>query len=161
MKDFLKKLNRFLGKAALATYAGGGPEVDPEEPGFTELEYKQGDWFYKDSYTGFFQSWGREVVWYKKKPVWNQIYGGGMVKKYHHNFKFSHETFNFLKKALSAGEKKKLFQPRGPKKFKQGDWLYQCKWQGDITNFLGSEKIFYKNKVVFIHNFYGGLVVAK
>lgn len=32
MRDeyFLKDLNRFLGKAALATYAGGGAETTPE-----------------------------------------------------------------------------------------------------------------------------------
>lgn len=38
-EKILKELNIFLGKAALATYAGGGPEVDPEEPGFKELEF--------------------------------------------------------------------------------------------------------------------------
>ena len=47
-----------------------------------ELEFKEGDWYYKDSYTGFFQSWGREVVWYNKKPFWTQIYGGGMNKEF-------------------------------------------------------------------------------
>jgi len=55
-KKLLQELNRFLGKAALNTYAGGGQEVDPEEVGFKELEFKEGGWYYKDSYTGFFQS---------------------------------------------------------------------------------------------------------
>ena len=43
-KKLLEELNRFLGKAALATYAGGGPDVDPEEPGFKDLEFKKGKW---------------------------------------------------------------------------------------------------------------------
>ena len=66
-ENFKKELNEFLGKAMLATYAGSGPEAD-SGTGFTELEFKEGDYLYRDSYTGFFQSWGREVVWYNGKP---------------------------------------------------------------------------------------------
>jgi len=156
----LKELNRFLGKAALSTYAGGGPDVDPEGLKFKELEFKEGKWYYKDSYSGFFRSWGREVVWFNKQPVWTQIYGGGMTKKFWGDAKFAHETFNFLKKALSAGEKKEKFQPRGPKRFSDGNWEYSCVWNGDITGFEGYERIMFRKKVVFTHNFLGGLVIA-
>lgn len=157
----LKELNRFLGKAAINTYAAGGREVDPEEAGFKELEFKDGKWYYKDSYTGFFQSWGREVIWYENKPLWTQIYGGGMSKKFGGDTKFAHETFDFLKKALSAGEKQDAFQPRGPKTFAAGDWEYSCSWKGDITRFAGHEKIMFKGEVVFTHDFLGGLILAR
>ena len=159
-KKILKELNIFLGKAASATYAGGGPEVDPEEPGFKELEFRKGKWRYRDSYTGFFQSFGRETVWFNKKPFWMQIYGGGMEKNFRHNARFAHQTFTFLKKALSAGEKQKKFQPRGPKKFVDGDWKYICQWQGDIIKFEGKEKILFKKKIVFTHDFLGGLSIS-
>ena len=158
-KQILKELNNFLGKAALATYAGGGGEVDPEEPGFKELGFREGKWRYRDSYTGFPQSFGQETVWLKSKPFWTQIYGGGMEKNFRSNAKFSHQTFAFLKKALSAGEKQKKFQPRGPKKFVNGDWEYICQWQGDIVKFKGREKILFKKKIVFTHDFLGGLVI--
>lgn len=157
----LKELNDFLGRAALATYAGGGQEVDPEEAGFKELEFKEGDWYYKDSYAGFFQSWGREVVWFKNQPVWNQIYGGGMIRKFHNDVKFAHETFDFLKKALSAGEKRDEFQPRGPKLFLVNNWRYSCEWVGDISRFSGHEEISLNEEVVFTHDFYGGLIIAR
>jgi hypothetical protein len=160
-QEILKTLNSFLGRAALKTYAGGGVEVDPEEAGFKELEYREGDWFYKDSYTGFFQSWGRETVWFKNKPIWTQLYGGGMVADCRDNEAFAHETFNFLKKALSAGEKEEVFQPRGPREFTDGDWLYSCQSNGDITNFSGHEQIFFKGRIVFIHDFLGGLILAR
>jgi hypothetical protein len=162
MKELLKALNRFLGKAALNTYAGGGSEVDPEECGFKELEFgdKGSEWYYKDSYTGFFQSWGREVVWHNKKPFWTQIYGGGMTAKFQNDTKFAHETFDFLKKALSAGEKQEKFQPRGPDRFTDGDWEYICKWKGDITRFEGREKILFRGEVVFTHDFLGGLILG-
>jgi len=159
--NLLLELNKFLGKAALNTYAGGGKEIDPKEAGFTELEYMDGDWFYKDSYTGFFQSWGREVVWYNNKPFWTQIYGGGMVQQFQNDLNFAHETFGFLKKALSSGEKQGTFQPRGPKNFSEGDWDYSCEWQGDITKFEGHEQIFLNKKLVFIHDFMGGLILSK
>ena len=161
MTELLKELNCFLGKATLNTYAGGGTEVDPEEPGFKELEFKENSWYYKDSYTGFFQSWGREAVWHNQKPFWTQIYGGGMTKKFQKDAKFAHKTFDFLKKALSVGEKQKNFQPRGPKEFADGDWKYSCKWKGDITRFKGHEKIQFKGMGVFTHDFLGGLILVR
>jgi hypothetical protein len=126
--DFtIEQLDEFLGKAALATYAGGG-EVDPSKPdfvsrlpGFKELEYKEGDFYYRDSYAGFFRSAGQEVVWFKNVPVWSQCYAGGMTQKNCNDEKFAKETFDFLKKALSQGEKRAAFQPRGPKNFKEGE----------------------------------------
>ncbi|MBU0540474.1 hypothetical protein KKF59_01700 [Patescibacteria group bacterium] len=157
----LQKLNSFLGRAAGNTYAGGGQEVDPEEARFKELEFHEGDWHYKDSYAGFFQSWGREVVWLNKKPFWMQIYGGGMTEKFQNDIKLAHETFDFLKKALSAGEKQEAFQPRGPKNFSDDEWEYSCEWSGDITKFEGHEKILFKKEVVFTHDFLGGLVLAR
>ncbi len=157
-ENFKKELNEFLGRASLSTYAGSGAETD-SGIGFHELEFREGDWHYRDSYTGFFQSWGREVVWYKEKIVWNSLYGGGMVSEYHGNRQFAHDTFSFLKKVLSAGEKVETFQPRGPNHFKEGDWEYNCDWKGDIESFNGDEKISYQGKVVFTHHFFGGFVV--
>jgi len=161
MKESLQELNRFLGKASLATYAGGGPEARPQRPGFRELEYKDGNWEYRDSYTGFFRSWGQEVVWHNGQPYWTQLYGGGMVEELINNETFAHQTFDFLKKALSDGEKQEEFQPRGPSSFTDGDWEYSCEWQGDIANFEGHEKILLNGKVVFTHDFMGGLILSR
>lgn len=161
----LEELNQFLGKAALATYAGGGEAVDPSRsgfvarlPGFKELRYEEGDFEYQDSYAGFFRSAGQEVVWYKKMPVWSQCYSGGMAKQYENDEEFARQTFNFLKKALSEGEKCTTFQPRGPKSFKEGDWDYNCELIGNIAEFQGNEAIRYKGEAVFAHNFSGGLL---
>ena len=156
-EDFKRELNKFLGKASLATYAGSGFGAD-SGTGFTELEFKEGDFFYRDSYAGFFQSWGREVVWYKGKPVWNSLYGGGMVKEFYGDEQFAHETFTFLKKAMSAGAKIEKFQPRGPQEFKEGEWGYKCEWEGDVEKFSGDEAILHKGNIVFTHHFFGGFV---
>ena len=168
MEFTLEQLNNFLGKATLATYAGGGKNIDPSKPdfisrfkGFKELEYKEGDFYYRDSYAGFFRSAGEEVIWFKEKPVWTQCYGGGMEEKFCEDEKSAKETFSFLKKALSCGEKSSSFQPRGPKEFKNGEWEYYCALQGDITDFEGNEKILYKGNIVFTHKFFGGLLKWK
>lgn len=165
MEFTLEQLNNFLGKAALATYAGGGKIVDPSRPdfvsrfpGFKELEYKEGDFYYRDSYAGFFTSAGQEVVWFKEKPVWTQVYGGGMLPEFQSDEAFTHRTFDFLKKALSHGEEKEAFQPRGEREFVFEDWKYQCDWGGDITSFKGSEEILFKGQPVFRHDFSGGLL---
>lgn len=90
------ELNRFIGKATKATYAGGGGKVDqPHRSGFNELEYLEEDWYYRDSYTGFLRSWGQEVVWYKGEPYWTCLYGGGMASnKLDHNMAVAIDRHN-------------------------------------------------------------------
>ena len=171
-QEFLKELNQFLGKASRATYAGSGAEITPERLGFRELEYPEGNWYYRDSYTGWFRSWGTELVRYDGKPVWNALYGGGMEPECQKDVEFARMTFDFLKKALSAGEKQEVFQPRGPKVFYDDDWQdwkYEADWIGDITQFIGNERILCglrdtpigSRKVVFTHHFAGGLIIGK
>jgi hypothetical protein len=149
-KKLLQELNRFLGRAALNTYAGGGQEVDPEEVGFKELEFKEGNWYYKDSYAGFFQSWGREVVWYNQKPVWTQIYGGGMTAKFQNDTKFAHETFDFLKKALSAGEKKRFFNLAVQKVFLVVIGNILANGMAILQNFMDMKKSCSKKKLFLL-----------
>ncbi|MCR4324735.1 MAG: DUF5680 domain-containing protein [Candidatus Curtissbacteria bacterium] len=157
----LDELNRFLGEASLKTYAGTGVETKATIKGFKELEYRDGDWYYRDNYTGFFKSWGQEVVWYKDQPVWMSLYGGGLEKEFYGDEAFAIKIFNFLKKALSSGEKSKNFQPRGPKNLSDGDWVYHCQWTGDLSDFKGHEEILYKGRVVFTHDFIGGVVIPR
>lgn len=166
MDNFLEQLNQFLGRATLSTYACGGEEINPEKTGlrfsgFKEFEYREGDFYYRDSYSGFFVSSGQEVVWYKNIPVWMQSYGGGMEPKFRKDEKLAHETFDFLKRALSQGEKINDFQPRGMSGFKDGDWEYFCEWSGGLANFKGDEKIIYKSEVVFTHHFFGFIILYK
>ncbi len=156
----LKSLNIFLKTATLKTYAGGlEPESNPERDGFTELVYHEGDYEYRDSYAGFFRSWGQEVIKYKDTPIWNSLYGGGMEEKYFDDRDFALETFKFLKKAMKQKTNDDSFQLRGPKIFKKGGWEYVCDWIGDIHDFSGNEEISFNGEIVFTHNFFGGLII--
>lgn len=150
------QLTAFIDNAGKATYAGGGKEEKvPLNPGFTELTHSDGNFFYRDSYVGYLQSWGVEVVRYKNKPVWVASYGGGMTAGYE---SFPNECFEFLKKVLNKRESGLM---RGPQLFEDGDWKHTYTQEGDVFNFSGYQEIFYKNNVAFFHRIIGGLVVNK
>ena len=153
-----EELTQFWNKAATATWAGGGPEATSDtRPGFKVLEYRDGDWLYQDSYSGFLRSWGQEVIWYENKPVWSQIYGGGMVQK-HMDPELASNAFRFLKQAISKG-KDGEFSPRGPSVETNGDFYYKCSWNGDVSRFNGYEQIYYRGSKVFEHDFLGGFLI--
>ena len=153
------KLQDFFNIATQHTYAGAGGLVAPWKLGFTELEYAEGDWYYRDSYTGHVQSWGQETVWYMKEPVWVQNYGGGLEEKAIKDTSLIVEVFSFLKTALGA--KEKAFQPRGPRRFHKGSFTYETEFAGALNKFEGVEFIVYKHDVVFSHRYCGGLVLGR
>lgn len=150
------ELIAFIDRAGKATYAGGGKEEkQPQNTGFIELIYKEENLSYRDSYTGYMRSWGIEVVRYKNKPVWLASYGGGMTEGYK---TFPDECFEFLKKALNNRENGLM---RGPELLRDGDWKHTYQQRGDVYEFSGYQKIYYKNKLAFFHRIIGGLVVNK
>lgn len=159
MKIDIDNLISFLIRAKSQTYAGGGKEIAPQRPDFKELEYKEGNWEYRDSYTGFYFAPGQEVVRFKGQPIWIMAYSGGMNPEYHGNMIFAKQTFIFLKKALLRAGKSKPF--RGPENFREGDYEYRNSTEGDVKDFKGTERIFYKGKEVFRQHYMGGLILPK
>ena len=163
MEFTLQQLTEFLAKAVTETYAGGGKEIPPWNPGFKELEYPENGWedpsvefYYRDSYSGFYLAPGREVVYFKGVPIWCRVYFGGMEPEHKYD-NFAKRTFIFLKKALLKIDPTKPYK-RGPKYFKEGDWEYISEVKGDITKFQGEERIFHKGELVF-HQRYGGCLI--
>jgi hypothetical protein len=159
MRLDLKKMAAFLVKAKINTYAADGKETSPQRKGFRELEFSDGDFYYRDSYSGYFCAPGQEVVYFKEVPVWTMAYAGGMSEGFQKNKKLTGNTFKFLKKVLSRVEESRPF--RGPKSFSEGEWTYKSSVKGDITNFEGREKIFYRKKEVFTQKYMGGLIIHK
>jgi len=156
---YLKELSKFLVKAKIQSYAGNGKEIETQRPYFKELEFSEGAWNYRDSYSGFYSAQGQEVVKYKGKPFWVMSYSGGMKQKYHGDFDFAKQTFGFLKKVLKLIEKSRPF--RGPEDFKEADYNYVNEVKGDIKSFKGAEIIFYKDEEVFRQDYIGGLVIGE
>lgn len=152
------ELISFIDKAGGATYAGGGErEKTPERIGFTEMVYQEGDFYYRDSWTGYIRSRGMELVRFKGEPVWSCLYGGGMVEGYEG---LADECFDFLKKAISAKGTNNQ-RARGPEQFAAGDWSYTYTQEGDKNEFSGYEEICHKGELVFFHRVIGGLIKHK
>ena len=158
----LNRLAKFLVEAKKKTYASANKmDIDSERPLHEELEFSDGEFYYRDSYVGFFQAPGMEEVRIGKegKTIWTMAYSGEMLPKYQGklNILFAKKTFGFLKKALTLIEESKPY--RGPEKLKEGDWKYKCSVGGDIKKFIGHEKIFFKEEEVFSQDYIGGLVL--
>lgn len=150
-----QQLFEFIDRAGEATWASDGEKAQsPERIGFTELIYKEDDLLYRDSFTGSDRSWGTELVRYQEKPVWNCVYGGGMVDGFE---QLADETYSFLKKALR--EKESTFQSfRGPQLFEEGEWKYVYEQKGPLENFQGYEEIYFKGDLVHFYRLIGGII---
>ncbi|EPZ42582.1 MULTISPECIES: DUF5680 domain-containing protein [Alicyclobacillus] len=151
-KDFLG----FLIESKKATYAsqGGDPSVTPLIDGSRQLEYRSGDFLYRDIYFGMSYFVGQETIYYKTHPVWSMSYGGGVDKKF--DIKCVREIYSFLRKAMREITSNNPY--RGPKKFIEGDLVYTDTNEGDIGWFRGDEKIIRSGEEVYSLSYSGGFL---
>lgn len=154
-----QELQVFIDKASENCYLGEFKKAEIiERQGAFEMEYTDGDWNYRDSFFGFYESAGQELVRLKGIPVWASSYAGGVIEKYIGDEDFFEQLEKFLIKSLSQDGKNIL---RGPDQFIEGDWRYECNSEGDISQFNGIEYIYHKDEKVFHHRFFGGLIIGK
>ncbi len=139
----------FLLRAKRATYAGHGAQMKPSRPASHDLEYREGELYYLDTYLGGEKFGGEEALWVGGAPVWCMNYAGRVVA----------EGFNgdFLKEALAAAPRNRPF--RGPQLYQHGAYSYHCLVSGDFDWFEGYEEIFSEGAKVYECRFHGGLVV--
>ncbi|MFA7253470.1 MAG: DUF5680 domain-containing protein [Patescibacteria group bacterium] len=152
-------LKSFLVEANANGYAANEARILPERPGFQELDFLKGDWYFRDSYAGHYMAPGQEVAYFKNQPVWAMSYSGGMKEQYFSDDYFVGETFKFLKEALLEMDPDKPY--RGPTNYRREEWWYMSKVKGEINDFIGNEKIYNNNILVFEQNFIGGLIIDK
>ncbi len=161
----LGTLAQFLVRARSHGYAGGAKKVaNPQRPGFKEFppfqeEGPAGVLEYVDSYAGHYFAPGQEVVRLNSVPIWHMAYSGGMLPDFHGDKELAHETFQFLKMALSYAPQDRPF--RGPDIFKDGKFDYYNDARGTLADFYGTERIFRSVQAVFRQRYIGGLFVHK
>ena len=146
-------LSEFLVKAKKSTFAKGGNKAEPSRKGSKDFLFQEGDLTYRDSYFGEIYDIGQEIVWQDNKPIWGMNYMGGMKEGYQH---LAEQTFKFLKKCLRMVEPSMPF--RGPKYYKEGDFEYFNKVEGDVTRFSGLEPILFKGKEIYRRIYHGGII---
>ena len=149
-----EELTQFLLKARTKTYTGAGGKVQPVFDGSNQLEYREGDWFYRDVYyTGNRIFMGLEVVYYQDKDVWSMSYYGS----------FKEMTEEELDKILREALMENWQTTRIWKKVKweKNGYKYICQpdFEGSIDELAGVEKISRQGKEVYTFFYAGGILV--
>ena len=143
----------FLIKAKRHTYAAGpAANVESLLAGGTQLEYRAGDWFYRDIYFGEEFFTGQEMVYYRNRPWWSMVYAGGVKLEEPPPDQIS----SFVRRAIIMGDAQAPF--RGPDSFEEGDFRYACAWRGTIEWFEGMEVIFHRERIAYQLTFSGGMI---
>jgi hypothetical protein len=145
------KLQDFLVKAKINTYASKGESKERKlKDGSKELIYKNANLMYRDRYFGFNPFIGEEIVWENGKAIWGMNYYGRILS----NKIDSEQLYGFLKKAMCLVKTRRPF--RGPTCFQEGEWDYKDKSHGTVSDFKGTEIIFFKKKKVYELKYHGG-----
>ena len=147
----------FLISAKLHTYASQGDtaSVPPLLQGGSQLEYRQGAWFYRDIYFGMAYFIGQEVVYRAEQPFFSMVYGGGMLTP-QPTAQEMEDVYGCLQAAMRQVQPDRPF--RGPQAFCQGEYEYHDESQGMVDNFWGVETITRQGLAVYRLRYSGGLI---
>ncbi len=143
-----KELIAFLIRAKKATYAGKGAETTASRTGSHDLVYREGDLMYYDTYLGGEKFAGEETLWISDIPYWSMNYIGRVTG--------SPFSGDFLKEALLHVPEQMPY--RGPEKYENGDYTYDCSVEGSFDWFQGKEAIRYREELIYECFFHGGLI---
>lgn len=143
----------FLLRAKRASYASGAATVGSSRPTSSDLRYTEDDFLYLDTYLGSRDFIGEEAVWFQEKPIWGMNYHGRMLSE-----SIPDGFIDTLRAALFAVPAESPF--RGPAEFNLGDFRYTCRWQGDLDQYSGHERIEYNGRPLYELVFHGGKISA-
>jgi uncharacterized protein DUF5680 len=147
----------FLLQAKRATYAGQGDEatVTPLVPGSKQLEYRDGDYLYRDIYLGMAYFVGQEVVSHRGQAVWSMSYAGGVMPA-SRDCVDPRAIYAFLRLALRHGSEAEPY--RGPAKFSREALTYTNSSSGSLDAFWGVEEIVRDGVRVYECRYAGGVL---
>jgi len=146
----------FILRAKRATYAAQGDDatVTPLLPGSRQLEYREGDWFYRDVYFGMAGFAGLEIIHEANDPRWSMAYAGGVIAGA--SRAQMGQVYAFLRSALQRGTLEAPF--RGPSRYESFGYEYVNEWRGTVEDFSGAELIRRDGGVVYRLTYAGGSV---
>lgn len=145
----------FLNDAKKEGYAGGDKQKIRKDDYSRHYYYERSLFRYHDTYYGNLADCGREVVYFKGRPIWGMNYHGGVFEDYDECAK---DIFDFLREALSLPPRE--FPVRGPKVYLNPKFTYLNRYYGDILNFFGEETIVSNEyaEQVYLKHYLGGLI---
>jgi hypothetical protein len=150
------ELCSFLVRAKKSTYASEDESKKIfEKDTSTTLIFEEGDYKYHDNYFGGEPFGGREIVFFQGKPLYIMTYYGRIYE----NMVDGKEIYKILQQALTLIPEEKPY--RGPKEYKEGDYIYTNDFVGEVDNFSGEETITLNGKKIYKAQYVGGLVDQK
>ena len=147
----LEQFKNFLIKAKTSSYANSDDRVFLQSPlpDSKLLEFKEGNFTYRDIYFGSMQFAGQETVSLNDKVIWTMNYTG--QSQTDENLV---AIYDFLCKALLQISVTSPF--RGPTELSgESGFYYKNKFKGDIDFFHGEETIM-QNDVIIYRLYYSG-----
>lgn len=154
-----EKLKEFLIKAKKSTYANSGaPKIEASRLNSHDYQYEDvvngHKMIYHDTYFGGINFMGEEIVYVNSTPFWGMNYYGVTLDD-----SMSEEAMDkALRPALMRVGMNEVIPVRGPKSYKNEDYVYTFDCTGDINNFSGIEQIRKNNKLIYELHCNGGLI---
>lgn len=154
MESFTQEtLEQFIVRAKQSTYVGGSSKLLPYRLGSKDLQFREGDWAYHDSYLGESDFIGQEIVYWQMKPVWGMNYLGVIIKA---DKITSSQAGQMIMKSLSRLYTEGRFL--GGFEHQEGSLRYIDQNTGDVRSFQGREYIALADEVVYELLYHGGLL---
>lgn len=151
----LTSFKKFLIDSNKVGYAGGEEKKwIKEADGSTTIPFEKGEWKSHDNFFGGEPYGGRTIVFYRGEPYWLMVYYGRVEDKVE-----TDSVYGILRNALKQMPEDYPF--RGPKEYKEKEFIYKNNWQGEVDKFSGEERIFQNGKPVYKANYVGDLVDQK
>ncbi len=122
------------------------------EDGGTEVNYREGLFYYRDRYYGGEPFIGEEVVVYDDAIIWGMNLRGKVINP----LIPMEEVYAFVREALKNMTSDAPF--RGPAHFQMNDLNYSSEANGTPEHFHGVEKVYLKNQLIYECFYHGGCV---
>ncbi len=146
-------LRAFIVSAKRQTYASGKRKTASKIPGSKEFHFRQDSMEYIDIYFGNVTFNGVETVFKDNVPVWGMVYSGGIIDE----ASDVDGLYSFLKKCLYLVSEEAPF--RGPESYAEKVYEYYNDFSGDISHFIGYEKIESDEETLYELHYSGGEIL--
>ncbi len=149
-----EQLAAFLVQAKRATYAAREDEavVPALLPASHQLEYRLGDFLYRDIYFGSAYFVGQETVYEGETALWAMGYAGGMTNP----AEDMQAAYQFLRFALRQADTANPY--RGPGLIRDSGYQYTSQTNGTLENFWGVERISRSRGILYELHYHGGRI---
>ena len=134
----LEQLRQFVFETTRSGYGDPGVVIEKAADKANVIHCENGDWRMQDAFYGGHPYAGQEIIYYQGQAIWSMQYRGWILG----NAMLPETVYRFLKEALLVAPEAHPY--RGPVEYQNNDnpdYIYTNQWEGDITNFKGSEQI--------------------